>query len=504
MKLRVLGILSLLSVLLVLLGSTAILTSVSRELTQELQINRVAALNRFAQVALDAATAESSAGLQTEMDRYSEIYGEGVLIRLQQGTLRSGGLSEDRADVGDALARANLNLSDNTLAPLQPFGPDSEVLSRSFGSASQVLGEVVLEVKVEPARQKLRERWLVVGLAAAALAGMLLLVAARVTRWVLRPVHRLNSAVTEFEATGRTGQLPEDGPPELRELSRSFTTMARTVSNSLESQRQLIADTSHELRNPVGALRLRIDLLQLELQSARQQDAAAGVLAELEHVEDLLEGVLRLAAAEHRASEYSARSPQGGSSRNPSGRVQPPIDPHPILQEEAERAGPAALRAGATIHLDGPPEPAVQIAVNPAELAQMVAELINNAIKYAPGAHISIGALRRGGSVTIEVSDDGPGLSADERAAATGRFWRSPHNRGTAGNGLGMTIVDKLASANSGRLVLAGASPHGLVARLEFPPGGTGPEAAAGPASPGQAALTGQDRGADPGVAPND
>jgi signal transduction histidine kinase len=350
---------------------------------------------------------------------------------------------------------------------------------------------VVLEVDLDAARQKLRERWLIVGLAATALAAMLLLAAARVTRWVLRPVHRLNSAVTELEATGRTGQLPEDGPPELRELSRSFTAMARTVSNSLESQRQLIADTSHELRNPVGALRLRIDLLQLELQTASQQDAAAGVLAELEHVEDILEGVLRLAAAEHRASEYPAGSPLRGSSSSTWGQSQAPIDPHPILAEEAERAGPAALRSGATILLHSPPEPAALIPTNPAELAQMVAELINNALKYAPGAHISIGALRRGGTVTIEVSDDGPGLSADERAAATGRFWRSPRNRGIGGNGLGMTIVDKLASANSGRLVLAEASPHGLVARLEFPLAEAGPDAAAGrdpAAGPGQAA----------------
>jgi signal transduction histidine kinase len=474
-KLRVLAILSVLSILMVVFGSTAILASVSRELTQELQIKRVTALNRFAQVAFDAATAGESAGLQTEMDRYSELYGEGVLIRLQQGTLSSGGLSEGRADAGEALARANLNLSDITLAPLQPFGPGSEVVSRPFGSASQVLGAVVLEVNLDPARQKLRERWLLVGLAAAALAAVLLLVAARVTAWVLRPVHRLNSAVTELEATGRAGQLPEAGPPELRELSRSFSRMARTVSNSLESQRQLIADTSHELRNPVGALRLRIDLLQLELQTVRQKDAAAGVLAELEHVEGILEGVLKLAAAEHRASEDSARSP-AGASRRPLGGGKGPLDPYPILQEEVERAEPAALRGGATIVLHSPPEPAVHIACHPAELAQMVAELINNAVKYAPGAHITVAVRVRPGAVGIEVADDGPGLSADERAAATDRFWRSPRSRGTRGSGLGMTIVDKLAAANGGRLVLAAASPHGLVARLEFP------QAAAGPA----------------------
>ncbi|MDQ0680145.1 signal transduction histidine kinase [Arthrobacter pascens] len=466
MKLRVLGVLSLLSVLMVIIVCNAILTSASRELTQELQINRVAALNRLAQVAYDAAVDGDSTQLQSEMDRYSGLYREGVLVRLQQGTLRSGGLGEDRADVRDAIASARLNLSDTTLAPLQPFGTGSEVISRSFGSASQVLGEAVLEVNPDAAREKLRERWVVVGLAAAALGTVLLLGAARVTRWVLRPVHRLNSAVTELEATGHTSQLPEDGPPELRELSRSFTTMARTVSESIDSQRQLIADTSHQLRNPVGALRLRIDLLQLELQTVREHTAAAGVLAELERVEEILDGVLKLAAAEHRAFEDSARGALGPAS----GKDKALIDPFPVLLEEVERAGPAAQRSGASIVLERPPDPAVQVACNSAELAQMAGELLNNAIKYAPGARISVAVRERPGGAVIEVSDDGPGLSAEERATATTRFWRSPGHREIRGNGLGMTIVDKLAGANGGRLVLAERSPHGLIARIEFPP----------------------------------
>jgi signal transduction histidine kinase len=464
-KLRVLSVLSVLSVLMVIIVSNVILTSVSRELTQELQINRAASLNRFAQVAYDAAVDGDSTQLQREMDRYSGLYGEGVLIRLQQGTLRSGGLSEDRADVREAVARANLNLSDTMLAPVQPFGTGSEVISRSFGSASQVLGEAVLEVNLDAARQKLRERWLVVGLGASALGAVLLLGAARVTRWVLRPVHRLNSAVTELKETGRTSQLPEDGPPELRELSRSFTTMARTVSGSIESQRQLIADTSHQLRNPVGALRLRIDLLQLELQKDQEHAAAAGVLAELERVEEILDGVLKLAAAEHRAFEDSAR----GALSPASGKDQPLIDPFSVLQEEVERAGPAAQRAGASIVLDGSPDPAVEVACHPGELAQMVGELLTNAIKYAPGARISVAVRRIPGAAIIEVSDDGPGLSADERATAMTRFWRAPQHRGIRGTGLGMTIVDKLAAANGGRLLLSERSPHGLVARIELP-----------------------------------
>jgi signal transduction histidine kinase len=475
-KLRVLGILSVLSILLVLIASNALLASASRELTQELQINRATALNRLAQVAFDAGTeGGDSTQLQAEMDRYSELYAEGVVIRLQQGTLRSGGLSEDRADVRNALARASLNLNDTTLAPLQPFGTGSEVISRSFGSASQVLGAAVLEVNQDAARQKLRERWLGVGLAAAALTAMLLIGAARVTRWVLRPVHRLNAAVAELETTGRSSRLPEEGPPELRELSRSFTAMAQSVSDSIEAQRQLIADTSHELRNPVGALRLRVDLLRLELETDREKAAASAVETELERVEEILDGVLRLAAAEHRAFEGSAGTPGGAPSR----RHRPPIDPVPVLQEEAERAGPAARRAGAFIDFGKPPGQPALIACDAGDLAQMAGELLNNAIKYAGRARISVAVRVRGTAVVIEVSDDGPGLSSEERTAATQRFWRSPKHRDVSGNGLGMTIVEKLAAANGGRLLLREAQPHGLAAFLEFPrvPESQGPAA---------------------------
>jgi signal transduction histidine kinase len=99
----------------------------------------------------------------------------------------------------------------------------------------------------------------------------------------------------------------------------------------------------------------------------------------------------------------------------------------------------------------------------------MVGELLNNAIKYAGHANIYVTARVRGAAVAVEVSDDGPGLSLIERATATHRFWRSPQHRDISGNGLGMTIVEKLATANGGRLLLGETQPHGLTASVEFP-----------------------------------
>lgn len=464
MRLRVLGVLSVLCLVVVFLISVTILTSASRELTQELQINRAASLNRLAQVAFDAAGDGDTARLQREMDTYSGLYGEGIVVRVQQVTLRSGDLDAGRSDVQDALSLARLNVSKTSLEPLEPFGSSSRVIFRAFGSASQVLGAVVLDVHADTARQKLQQRWLGVGVAALALAAVLLVGAARVTGWVLRPVLRLDSAVHELERTGRTERLPEEGPPELRELSRSFTAMARTVSASIESQRQLIADTSHQLRNPVGALRLRLDLLQLELKTAREHDAAERAMVELERVEEILDGVLKLAAAEHRASEGSLRvagSPQEHAAT-------PPIDPFPVLQGEMERVAPLAEQAGCRLVLALAPHPGALITCRAAELAQMLDELLGNAFKYAPGATVTAAVRVEGDMVVVEVSDDGPGLSASERASAATRFWRSPRHASVPGTGLGMTIVGELAAANGGRLVLADAAPHGLSARIEF------------------------------------
>lgn len=468
MRLRVLGILSLFSILIVVVVSASILASVGRELTQELQINRVAALNRFAQVASDATPTGDTSQLQREMDRYSALYGEGVLIRTAQSTLAAGELSADRPDVRDALSRARLNLNDTALEPVQPFGPRSEVIARSFGTASQVLGEAVLDVDLTAAEQKLRERWLIVVLGAIALWALLLVGAERLSGWVLRPVHRLTAAVAAFEESGRATPLREDGPPELQRLSRAFSAMAEHVGESMEAQRQLIADASHQLRNPVGALRLRTDLLALELTTPAQRTAAAGVTRELEHVEELLDGILRLAAAEHRVHEGTVA---GSVSMGERALL---FDPWTVLQEAVERAGPSAHSAGAELRLAEAPDPPLRLVCNRSDLADIVGELLENAVKYGKGprqrgALVTVGAWAQHGAVVIEVADRGPGLSADERTASTGRFWRSPRDRGSRGSGLGLAIVQRLAEANGGRLVLADGARGGLVARVEFP-----------------------------------
>ncbi len=472
MRVRVLAVLGLFSVLLVLGLAYSILSAGSRGLTQDLEINRVASLNRLSQVAADAAATNEWSGLQTEMDVYSHLYGEGVVARSQDRELVSGTLDPHRADVKDALSNASLNLSLTKLPQLRPWGASSMLVSRSFGSANQVTGEVVLEVNADIAQTKLRTLWVVVIVSAAMLEVALLFGAARVTRWVLRPIHRLNSAIVELEEKGSMRRLPADGPPELRELSRSLTTMAAAVQRSLDQQRQLIADTSHQLRNPVAALRLRVDILLLHLQENADTGSVAAVTAELDRVEELLDGVLMLATAENRAFEGVARRAVGqvhATARTLS-------NPYAAVQEELERATAAAGRAGTSLTFETVPDAELYMACNPFELSQMVGELLENAIKYAAGGHVEVSICAEADAVKIVVSDNGPGMSADELEASTARFWRAPGHREIPGSGLGLTIVDRFAEANGGKLVLGSLKPHGLRASLLFPRSVKGPD----------------------------
>ena len=307
MRLRVFSVLGALLAVLVAVSCVVLMQSVSRSATQELQFNRMDSLNRFVQLAMEAAAEEDHDRLVTEMNSYSQLFSEGLVVRVATEVFTSGGLDPTEPRVANALHHAGLNLDRTDLPTVNPFGNGPEVLARRFGNSSQVLGAVILEVDPGPTRERVLAGWLLV-VGTALLATIILVgLAWWVTSWVLRPIHRLNVAVQEFASTGTPKPITEDGPPELRKLQRSFSSMSAVVTESLAAQRELIAETSHQLRNPIAALRLRVDLLKLRLGES-QPEAIAAVEHELHSVERLLAAVLRLASAQHRASERAARS----------------------------------------------------------------------------------------------------------------------------------------------------------------------------------------------------
>lgn len=464
MRLRVLGVLgSLLCLIAVILG-TLMLQSISRNTTQDVQLSRLASVNRFVELGTHAQDATDHEELQLEMDAYSQLFDEGLLISLGGLQFTSGGIDPLDPQVDAVRRRAALNLDQTGIPQISPFSEEPALIARPFGNSTQVLGSVVMEVNLDDARQAILQSWGAVVLVSLSVCAGMLLLAERLTAWVLRPVHRLSDAVAELASTQIPAPLQEAGPPELRALSRSFENMAQIVTDSLAQQRELIAETSHQLRNPIAALRLRVDLLKMRLGEKADPDGVAAVERELERVEMLLDGVLRLASAEHRLSERSA----GGAV--PAGADAGTVIPARLLTEEVERQSAAARERGMLLRLDldAPGSRTARALCNGFELQQMIAEVLENCFKYASGSQVDLSVAARGSVVDVVIRDHGPGLPAAELEAATERFWRAETSRQSPGTGLGMAIVDRLVRANGGELLLEIAAGGGLQVTLRL------------------------------------
>ncbi|MEV0677600.1 HAMP domain-containing sensor histidine kinase [Actinosynnema sp. NPDC050436] len=449
MRRRLLLVLLLFSAAAVTAFAVPLLASTATERTQRFVIDRTSGLDRFAALAQQADTTGDAAALADEVAAYVRLYGEPVLVvDARRRPVAQAGIAADDPDLADVLDAALRNQPAPTVPVVTPWSSGTVVFARPVGTGTRVAGAVVLRASVDRAASDVARRWLwVLAGVLAAGAGSVLLVLA-VARWLLGPLAELAAGVRAVAAGERRAHVPErSGPPEVRELSESFNRMSDAVTEAADQQRRLIADTSHQLRNPMAALRLRMDTLggRVEPGGLRAYDAG---LAEIERLERLLDGLLALASAESTATEVAA----GG--REP---------------EFADLGAVVVERAGFwQVPVPGAAVPGLAVLVRcpEAEVAQVLDVLLDNALKYGGGrVRVALGADRAAGVGWVEVSDDGPGLTAEERALATTRFWRGRSDR--PGTGLGLAIADRLARARGGALELSGTT--GLVARLVLP-----------------------------------
>jgi signal transduction histidine kinase len=312
---------------------------------------------------------------------------------------------------------------------------------------------VVLRASPSSAAADIAIAWLLVLVGALAAAVAFAALALVVARWVLRPVAELAGGVRAV-AEGHPGAhvSPNAGPSELRELAAAFNRMSDVVSTSAEQQRRLVADTSHQLRNPLAALRLRVDTLDEHIEPAGRRTYRSTV-TEVERLESLLDGMLDLASAESRATDLAAGDATAETA-----------DVAEVVAEQVELWVPVAERAGARIEAEaGPP---VEVACAASDLAQVLDVLLDNAVKYG-GTTVQVRWSVDGGRVRLMVSDDGPGLPAEDLPRATQRFWR--RSTASRGSGLGLAIAERIASAHGGSLLLTAPPGGGLAVTLELP-----------------------------------
>ena len=453
MGLRVRALLVVLSLLAIVALAVPLALSLADRRTAALAAERDRQL-----AALAEAAAVPDAPLQRLVDRYYEVYGEGLLIVDSDGRLlASHALDIAEPDVATAANHALVDAPVEHWTRILPWDRHHLLAAAGVRSDGELVGAVVLAVNTAAAARDVANAWLWVAVGCLVLLVLAAVVAWSLTRWVLRPMDGLERAVAEM--TEGVAGPPADvaGPPELRHFTSAFNTMAQVVRASLDRQRRLVADAAHQLRNPLAAVRLRADTLEDYVTKAGGSTYVS-LTAELDRFENLLEQLLRLARAEQvSGSRLAGLSTAAAESTDLTDVIEERVAYwQPILESEDQNLRDRSDHPG----------PVVQLARH--DIEQLLDVALENSLRYAgQGATVTVSTARTGETVDLVISDSGCGLPDDDIARAATRFWRGKDDG--SGTGLGLAIAAEIIAGHGGRVTVERAPEGGLLVRYRLP-----------------------------------
>ena len=277
-----------------------------------------------------------------------------------------------------------------------------------------------------------------------------------IRRELLARIHSIRQTVLAIVQGDLSHRLPTPrGGDELDTLSRTINGMLDQIEQLIHGVRNVSNAIAHDLRTPLAELRSRLEELSLTRPSDEETFAEIdGAVADVDRVIRIFNALLRLAEID--------------TGMRRSGFVQ--VNANELGAEAVEFYLPAAELKDVSLSF-GPRGP-VLVSGDPVLLAQAVGNLIDNALKYAGDkGSVKVDVQHRtDGAVEICVSDDGPGIPADEKSKVAQRFYRGDASRGTPGVGLGLSLVQAVAKLHGGTLDLTDNFP-GLRARMIIEPG---------------------------------
>lgn len=276
------------------------------------------------------------------------------------------------------------------------------------------------------------------------LATTLTLLSVWATRALIAPLAQVAGAAEAFGTRNAPPPLPTRGPDEVLALAGAIDRMRGRVNRLLDDRTQMLAAISHDLRTPITRLRLRAEFIEDE--HARER-----TLRDLDQMNALVEAALAY-----------ARDERGADASSEAGR--PLIDVASLCQTVCD----GFADTGADVRMDEARH--VLARAHPEDLERAVTNLVDNAVKYAGSARLSVGRCAQG--VAIEVADDGPGIPEAERQAMLQPFVRGDRARNldeTTGFGLGLSIVRAIVDGHDGSLSLENREGAGLLARIVLP-----------------------------------
>ena len=287
---------------------------------------------------------------------------------------------------------------------------------------------------------------------AVAFSGTLLIcgvVGYSVARAALDPVERMRRRASAGTADASFRLPVPDTRDELSRLAETLNELFARVQDGVDRQHRLIADSSHELRTPLSQLLLRVDLaLSRERPPEELRDALVDLRQDAQRLVRLANDLLLL-----------ARADDGSLPLRPER-----VALHDLATESAARFEAAAQRDGRGISVDV--DPGLELDADRDRLGQALDNLVDNAIQHGQGM-VTVSAAAGPETLTLEVSDEGPGFADGFAEHAFDRFTTSSTGRATGGTGLGLAIVAAIAAAHGGTAKAAGGT--GGRVRIELP-----------------------------------
>jgi signal transduction histidine kinase len=303
-------------------------------------------------------------------------------------------------------------------------------------------------------RDRIRTTLLWSGLVALAIG---LLGGTVMSRNMLRRVEQVNRTAERVIAGNLSDRVPRRGTnDEFDQLAANLNGMLDQIERLMTAMREVTDNIAHDLKTPLARLRARLELTLLGREGGAAREAA--VRAAIDEADRLLatfNALLGIAEAEAGAGRVAGER----------------LDLGDIARAVVELYEPLAEEKGFALRLDAAAGTALR--GDRHLLSQALANLVDNALKYAGGGIIAITVGRHNGGVAVEVADYGPGIPEAERESVFDRFVRLEPSRSTPGNGLGLSLVRAVTRRHEASVTLAatrpGAPRPGLKVRIEFP-----------------------------------
>jgi two-component system sensor histidine kinase MprB len=340
------------------------------------------------------------------------------------------------ADRRIAARGAGSSLTDRTVK-----GTRLRVLTRGSPAGAVLIARPLTEVEHELSR-------LLLILALIGAGGIVLaaLLGTFVARTALAPIARFTrSTETLTGSLDLSRRLEVEGRDELARLAESFNATLDALERSVQAQRHLIADASHELRTPISSLRANIQILgeAARLPAHEQEALHRDIVDELDELTALVGDVLELA--------------RGATAQGPPDDVR--------LDEIVASAVQRARRRG-ELRYELSAEPTL-VTGHADRIARAVSNLVDNARKWSPPGGLVEVTLR---DAVLEVRDHGPGFEQEDLPFVFDRFYRAPNARKLSGSGLGLAIVRQAAESAGGFVEARNADGGGALLRVSFGP----------------------------------